>query len=128
MSNFFDDADIIHSYSRAQALDDGVLVDVSEDAKQAGIVFPVAVTRAVWNKYIEVPKGVRCQDVKGRLWDVVWMMACAARRGQGGQILYQLHVRNSNRQGTPPLVTLKAICSPGDTAAPVITIMLPNED
>jgi hypothetical protein len=38
----FEDSELIHSYSRAQAIADGVLIDVSETAKEVGIVFPVA--------------------------------------------------------------------------------------
>src|SRR3972149_219225 len=38
--------DPISVYTRAQALEDGQLVDVSETAKEAGIRFPVALTRA----------------------------------------------------------------------------------
>ena len=30
--------------------------------------------------------------------------------------------------GVPPLVRLKAVCGPGDDAAPVVTIMLSDED
>jgi len=37
-------------------------------------------------------------------------------------------VRNDNRDRTPPLVRLKALCGPGDQSEPVITIMLPVED
>ena len=44
---FWDDAEVISSYSRAQAIEDGVLVDVSTVAKEAGIKFPVAMTAAV---------------------------------------------------------------------------------
>ena len=47
---FWDDAEIIYPYTRAQALEDGVLVDVSEIAKEAGIKFPVALTAAVYGK------------------------------------------------------------------------------
>lgn len=125
----FDDTfgDVIHSYSRAQAIDDGILVDVSATAREAGIKFPVAMTRTVWTQYVEVPRNVICQDEAGRLWDILWMLKCAARNG-GSEILYKLHVRNDNRDRTPPLVTLKAMCGPGDDMAPVITIMLPEED
>src|SRR5262249_51916780 len=127
--NFWSDAEVISSYSRAQAIEDGVLVDVSEVAGQAGITFPVALTRAVWAKYVEVPAGVKCQDVAGRLWDVLWMLRMAIRRSSGGsEIRYSLHVRNTNRAGTPPLVQLKALCGPGDDGEPVITVMLPEED
>ncbi len=122
--------ELIFSYSRAQAIADGVLVDVSDTAKEAGFTMPVALTRAVWDSYVEVPKGVVAQDKAGRLWDILWMCRNAIGRAQsdGPELLFQLHVRNSNRRGTPPLVTLKAVCGPGDNASPVITIMLPDED
>jgi hypothetical protein len=59
-------------YSRAEAIADGVLVDVSEVANEAGLRFPVALTRAVWERCVAVPPGVACQDEAGRLWDVLW--------------------------------------------------------
>jgi hypothetical protein len=39
---------VIHAYSRAEALEDGVLVDVTSTAREAGFRIPVALTRAVW--------------------------------------------------------------------------------
>jgi hypothetical protein len=62
------------------------------------------------------------------LWDVLHMFRLAARHADESLIMFRLHVRNDNRERTPPLVTLKAICGPGDDPAPVITIMLPDED
>ena len=125
----FEEFDLISSYSRAQAIEDGVLVDVSSRAREAGIKFPVALTSAVWTKCVEVPPGVVCQDEAGRLWDVLWMLKCAIRRSDGGAVLYfRLNVRNDNRENTPPLVGLKAVCGPDDDASPCITVMLPEED
>ena len=118
--------EVIFAYSRAQAIEDGVLVDVSEPARAAGVTYPVALTRAVWDQYVEVPSGVAGQDVAGRLWDVLWMFRAAAGAHSGHALRYQLYVRNDNRR--PKVVTLKAVCGPGDDAAPVITIMLPEED
>ena len=126
-TNFWEGAEIIDAYSRAQAIEDGVLVDVSSVAREAGIRFPVAMTRTVWSKYVEVPEGVKCQDESGRLWDILWMLRAQVRRG-GDTPLFKLHVRNDNRDRIPPLVTLKAVCGPGDSGEPVITIMLPAED
>ena len=123
----FQDCDVIHSYSRAQALEDGVLVDVSETAREAGLKFPVALTRAVWDCYCEVPEGVACQDVQGRLWDIIWMCRHAISRSRGGaELPFKLYVRNTN--GKPRPVHLKALCGPGDGGEPVITVMLPGED
>lgn len=66
--------EVISSYSRSQAIEDGYLVDVSETAREAGIRFPVALTRAVWDAYVEVPPKAEGQDEAGRLWDVLWML------------------------------------------------------
>jgi hypothetical protein len=76
------------------------------------------------------PSGVVCQDEAGRLWDVVWMLRCASRGRNGGarEVRFGVHVRNDNRDGTPPLVRLKALCGPGDREEPVFTVMTPEED
>jgi len=126
-NGFWDNAEVIYAYTREQALEDGVLVDVSQMAKEAGIKWPVALTASVFGRYVEVPEGVIGQDETGRLWDILWMFRLAARKG-GDTLLFQLHVRNDNSDRTAPLVTLKAVCGPGDQGEPVITIMLPDED
>src|SRR5262249_40620714 len=62
-----DNDDLIHRYTRAQAIADGALIDVSSTAREAGIHYPVALTAAVWQKCVAVPPGVLCQDEAGRL-------------------------------------------------------------
>ena len=42
--SLFENADVIHRYTRAQAIEDGTLVDVTETAREAGWRFPVATT------------------------------------------------------------------------------------
>jgi hypothetical protein len=125
----FENLEPIHAYSRADAIADGVLIDVSSVAREAGIRYPVALTRAAWERCVTVPPGVVCQDEAGRLWDVLWMLACAVRRGGSGpEVRFGVHVRNDNRDRTPPLVRLKAVCGPGDRGEPVVTVMLLDED
>ena len=125
----FDNADLIHRYTRAQAIADGVLIDVSATAQEAGVRFPVALTAAVWAECVAVPPGVACQDEAGRLWDVLFLLRLAvARGGAGPEVRFGVHVRNDNREGTPPLVPLKALCGPGDDGEPVVTVMVPDED
>jgi hypothetical protein len=125
----FDDAEVIHAYTRADAIRDGVLIDVSATAREAGFRWPVALTCAAWERCVAVPPRVACQDEAGRLWDVLWMLRCAVARQDGGPVVpFALHVRNDNREGTPPLVRLKAVSAPGDQGEPVITVMLPEED
>jgi len=118
---------VLHRVTREDLLQDGILVDVSTLATQAGFKYPVAVGRSVWDTYVAVPPGVAGQDETGRLWDILWMLKIAIRCSTGGDtILFRLSVRNDNRQPRP--VQLKALCGPGDDAEPVITILLPHED
>jgi hypothetical protein len=125
----FSDDDIIHRYTRADALRDGILIDVTATARQAGIRWPVALTLAVWERCVTVPAGVVCQDEAGRLWDVLWLLRWAIGRSNGGpEVRFGVHVCNDNRERMPPLVRLKAVSGPGDDGEPVITVMLPDED
>jgi hypothetical protein len=39
---------VISSYTRAQAIEDGVLIDASNMAREAGFKWPVALTTAAW--------------------------------------------------------------------------------
>lgn len=144
--NPFEGAEIIYAYTRAQAIEDGVLADVSETAREAGIRFPVAVTEAVWERYVEFDGRCFGQSQSGRLWDILWMLRCAIPRARDASLIrYRLHVAIpgtvpwAENEGPPErgsglrkskhrLVTLKAVCGPGDTAEPVVTIMLPSED
>lgn len=125
-----DEFDVIHSYSRKQAIEDGVLIDVSETAREAGIKYPVAMTAGVFQNAVRVPAGVPAQDGAGRLWDVLFMLRFAITRhrdAEGDALLYTVFVRNSDDAGPEP-VKLKAICHPGDAGEPVVTILLLDED
>jgi hypothetical protein len=125
----FEEFELIHSYSRKQAIEDGTLVDVSDTAREAGITYPVAITHAVHANYVSVPHGVTGQDERGRLWDVVFMLRFAITRhtdAEGDTLLYTVFVRNDDTAPKP--VKLKAICHPGDGGEPVVTVMMPHED
>ena len=121
---------ILHTYSRREAIDDGILVDVTEPAKECGFRIPVAVTAAVWSEYVTVPDGVQGQDERTRLWDVLFILLVTIRSGResGAEIRYHLHLRNDNLVGEPPIVELKAVCGPNDDGTPCVTVMLPTED
>jgi hypothetical protein len=109
---------------------DGVLVDVSAAAREAGFKYPVALTVADWAKCVAVPPGVVCQDEGRWLWDVLTMLRFAIRASNGGacDVRFGVCVRNDNRDRTPPLVRLKAMCGPGDQGEPVIRGMMQDED
>ena len=74
---------VIYAYTRAQAIEDGVLVDLSETAREAGIRIPTAITAAAHGRYVVVPEELKgLQDEAGRAWDIVWMAAVAIRSGK----------------------------------------------
>jgi len=123
-------SEIVFAYTRAQAVADGVQVEVTKTAQEAGIRFPMFLTRAVYDAYVTVPPDVSGQDEAGRLWDVVWMTRFGILRARPGvdRVPVALYVRNDNR--VPKLVKLIATCGPLDIddPSPAITVMLPDED
>jgi len=122
--------EVIFAYTRAQAIADGYQIEVTTTAQEAGIKFPMFLTRAVFDKYVAVREGVIGQDEAGRLWDIVWMTRFAILRARPGldRIPVALYVRNDNVR--PKLVKLIATCGPldKDDPQPAITVMLPDED
>ena len=132
---------LIYGYTRAQAIADGVLVDVANTAKEAGIRIPTAITAAVHARYVQVPDELKgMQDEAGRLWDALFMLAHAIRSGKlnGDQGTFELIVvmpegadwqPNERRHGHQQrLVTLKAVCGPNDDGSACITILMLEED
>ena len=119
---------VVSSYTRAEAIGDGVLVDVSETAKEAGLKYPVAVTRRVWDGLITPDDRSRPygQSEAGRLWDVLYMLSLAARVTHGALITYQVAAIAKAQQRR--VYTLKAVVDGGDDGQPVITVMFPDED
>ena len=67
------------------------------------------------------------QDEPGRLWDIMTMLRHAIRTaGSTSEIQFVVCVQND--KSLPKPVTLKAVCGPGDTLEPCITVMTPTED
>ena len=122
--------EVVYSYTRAQAVADGVQVEVSKVAAEAGIRFPVFLTRTVYDAFVTVPPGVTAQDEAGRLWDIVWMTRFAIIRARPGvdRIPVALYVRNDNHRAK--LIKLVATCGPLDLddPQPAITVAMPDED
>jgi hypothetical protein len=124
----FENAGPADRYTRADALRDGVLMDVSAAAREAGFLCPVALTWAVWARCVNVPFGVEFQDEASRVWGLLFQLGCAILGGGVPEVRFGVRVRNHDREGTPPLVPLKAVCGHGDQGEPVITVMFLGED
>ncbi len=125
----FDDADIIHAYSRAEALEDGDLVDLSAlapDVCRQHFKYPVACTAAVWNIIDRAIKNEKqCNDLKGVIHDVLTMSKHPTERIDPTQHLFKVIITGAAREST---FTFQMVCGPGDSAEPVLTVMLPGEN
>jgi hypothetical protein len=119
--------EVIYSYTRTQAIEDGVLVDVSELAREAGFKIPVALTSAVFASYVAVPDACPWQDETGRLWDILQCLRFHVKHEKATSLIRFSVLVQNDRHGPRP-VELKALCHPGDSLEPVITVMLPDED
>lgn len=126
---------VIATYTRAQAIEEGMLIEAGAMAKEVGFKWPVVLTAAAWADCVawtdEDSERQVYQDQLGRLWDVLYMASHAVRAGRGSadQVLFQLdRVARDGQSTQAQTVTLKLIVGPGDHGEPVITILLPNED
>lgn len=113
---------LVYTYSRAQAIEDGVLVDLSQvDSIQQHWKFPFACTSTVW-AIIEAALTREDQDLSGICHDISVLahLAIPAKRDTN-EIRCKVIIAGRTH-------TLKLHLGPGDTAAPVLTLMLPHED
>src|ERR1035441_3364829 len=81
---------VIYSYTRKQAIEDGVLVDITEIAKEAGSKYPVAITSTAFFGYVAPDPMPPGQDLKGRLWDLFTMFKLAARKTDGPNLEFNV--------------------------------------
>jgi hypothetical protein len=124
------DDDCLSSYSRAQAIEDGVLIDVSDAANKTGFMYPVAITDTLFHQYIEAPSLLEAdgQTAEGRLRDVLMMLIYAIRRSKAGSQEVHFKVSFLMKSKKTELVDLWAVVNGGDDGKTVITIMLEGED
>jgi hypothetical protein len=118
--------ELIYSYTRAQAIEEGVLVDVTKMAKEAGFTCNTVVTQSLWHAINKIPKTHEWESVNGRLWDVLWMarMAAGARHNRGkSRLTYRLKL-NTRPLDAPydQLAELVLDVGPGDQGEIGVTI------
>lgn len=116
--------DVIDTYSRAEAIQDGVLVDLTTlfPDETSCLKYPVACTAAVWNM-IETGCERTGENPGGYVWDLCWLAKHTGKRLDPTTKLFKFSVPCPGRART-----YKIVCGPGDDLEPVFTIMFPNED
>lgn len=123
--------DIIHAYTRADAIADGVLHDVSHLARETGFHHPVAVAAHAWDRTVTWDHDDTSQDETGRLWDVLTVALAAFRRavaaGRDTAPMFAVH-RVTIPGGQPQSCDLWIDFGPGDDGSPVFTITHRNDN
>ncbi len=129
-NNFFSESDMIFVYTRAQAIADGVLIDLTSCFPSDTRMFkwPLACTSTVWNLIESAAFAEELETPDVYVWDLAYMAFNAIQaRGNTGcdQLLFKITLPLCEN-GTAH--RLKLVCGPGDNGEPVLTIMLPLED
>ena len=140
MENLF--GDVISRYTRAQAIEDGYLVDMSELIQPSPFRCPVAMTLAAYmatiaagGHWISSNDGMEDlilaggQDVQGRWHDVCQCLLHAIRSAgeRNDRVFFRVLV-DTRGNGRHKQVDLCSQIGPGDNGEPVITILLDTED
>lgn len=124
--------EIIDQYTRQQAIEDEVLIDLTQDYGELcreHYKIPVACTAAVWGIIDKAVKNEKyANDYNGVLHDILWMSQQGKVRERKTAIEHIIWFNCIiTGAGRKKYWTFKVVCHPGDNFEPVITIMLPDE-
>lgn len=128
-------APAVYRYARAQAIDEGMLIDVSALAREAGFRWPVALSFNAWKEAVDWRDHYELlmidREEAARIWDVLYQAYHSILLTENPSNLVYFRVFHGPKLGlalTPQIVNLKIVLGPGDAGEPVITIMLSSED
>lgn len=124
--DFWADADVLSTYTRAQAVEDGVLVALPADLPATRLYkYPVACTAAVWAIIDKAVKNPRCfNSLDGVVYDILFMSTARRKMLDPTTALFQVIIAGAGRQRN---FTFKMVCGPADDGSPCMTLMLPDE-
>lgn len=120
-NDFWADAEVVSTYTRAEALADGSLIDQSEVAKEAGFKYPLAITSGLHGV---IQKAIKdgADTIDWIMWDILTMFKIAIKKDGGSdKVWFQFSLQGK-------IIDLWSVINGGDDGKPVITIMLTTED
>lgn len=125
LTDFF--GPLIGSYSRAQAIEDGVLHDVTDAAREHGILLPTAIAAHAWAAAVAWPDPDTASEYEpSRAWSVLVYASNALRRakrlGREGMQEFTFVPAPDLDDAEDIEVTLGVEVGPGDAGEPVLTI------
>ncbi len=128
----FKNAEIIYTYTRKQAIEDGMQVKLENEnaklSKEAGYKHPVFITSGVLG-LIEtaVDNKKYCNDFTGVLWDILYMSRAVGKPVNDRMVKFDVIITGTGRQKTHTMY-IECGAMDIDDPAPVLTIMLPEEN
>jgi len=116
------------SENRLQAIQAGILIDVTADAKKLGLTFPVTITKPLWEVGIAPLATMSEEDKRARVRDVLM----AFRLRLAGQTTLSPLIDFPAMLAMPPdavpqPVPLFALIQPDEENRAMATLLLPNE-
>jgi len=111
-----------------QAIDAGILADVTLAAQKLGFTFPIAITKSLWEGGITVHQTLSEEDAACRLRDV--LMAFRLRLSSSVIVspLIEFPALLAIPPGTVPQpIPLFALIQPNKEHQAIVTLLLPNE-
>ena len=125
----FADFTIISTYTRKQAIEDAVLIDITAAAHEHGFKLHTVVTDNLYHQYLSPPEDLHGegQSLAGRLHDLL-TIAMVAARGNKDSNRVKFEVLFLMRPGQLERVQVIAHVGPGDKGEAVLTLMLPGDD
>ena len=112
--------EVIYAYTREQAIEDGVLVNLGQIAREY-YKYQVCLTASV---LADITEGAThpAHEISAIVRDVLWMSQKGiSQRIDETQHLFKVVIADQTHE-------YKAMCHPGDNMEPVITILQINED
>ena len=112
--------EVISCYNAEMAEEDGILVNVTKEAKETGFKWTTRISVGV-HDLCTPPKSNKIQSYRGRLHDVLWMAFLAIKRSRdnNGPIAYKVKI---GRKIETLWITID-----GTMGEPAIHIILPSE-
>jgi hypothetical protein len=124
-----DSIQLIHSYTRKQALEDGILIDVTDIGLFAGFKVPVAITALVHGitSIHEIPgDGRPLRWFLHKLLLIAQLHASYERNRNSREFNYDVPFMDENQERQ--IEHFKCVLGPDDDGFPCVTVMMTWED
>lgn len=138
MVDFFNDnpdqgsVDPVYSGLRADAIADGSIIDIGSTAQEAGFLWPLAVTKAVWSQFVQWTEADSEKQIRQTQRERLLMLAteCAysvrTRAPEGDRMRFTLEcVPRDGKSTVKRPSVLQVVAHAGDDDQPVLTVMIP---